>query len=178
MAPSFCHWKLSGMLGFYSCSQLLQRQTLEPSLSIVHLFRHWNPTMILRMVIISIMTIIRIMSIIASILIIWFRLAGICGLSSCVRAWLQEACSLLHPHSKYFGKTCSCTCWRHQNHSVPPVQRLSGCTRWPQAGCRWRMLDVVCQLVGIGMVLWSSGTLDQWILKNKSWLTKTYPRNL
>ena len=51
-------------------AQLLQRQTLDPSLSIVHLFRRWNPTMILRMVIISIMTIIRIMSIIAIILII------------------------------------------------------------------------------------------------------------
>ena len=39
------------------------------------------------------------------------------------------------------------------NHSAPPAQRLSGTrARQPQAGCRRRMQDVVCQLVGIGMV--------------------------
>ena len=93
-----------------------------------------------------------IIAIIAIILIISFRLAGICGLSSTIRARLQETCSLCHPHSKHSGKTCSCACWRHRNHSVPPAQRLSGRTRRPPAGCRRRMRDVVCQLVGIGMV--------------------------
>ena len=54
-----------------------------------------------------------------------FRLTGICGLSSSIRARLQETCSLCHHHSKYSGKTCRCTCWRHRSHSVPPEQRLS-----------------------------------------------------
>ena len=58
MEPSLWHQTLSGMLGFYSCSQHLLQQTLDPSPSIVHLFRHWNPTTILRTVIITIMTIV------------------------------------------------------------------------------------------------------------------------
>ena len=33
-------------------------------------------------------------------------------------------------------------------------ERLSGRTQRPPAGCRRRMRDVVCQLVGIGMVSW------------------------
>ena len=126
MEPSLCRWTLSGMLGFYSCSQHLLRLTLDPSPSIVHLFRRWNPTMILTMVIISTMTIIciirhktyyddysyyncfsLIIAIIAIILIICFRLAGICGLSSTIRARLQETCSLRHPHSEHSGETCS-----------------------------------------------------------------------
>ena len=45
------------VLQFYSCSQHLLQLTLDPSPSIVHLFRRWNPTTILTMVIISIMTI-------------------------------------------------------------------------------------------------------------------------
>ena len=96
--------------------------------------------MILTMVIISTMTIICIIrhktyyedcsyyncfsfiiAIIDIILIICFRLAGICGLSSTIRALLQVTCSLCHPHSKHSGKTCGCACWRHRNHSVPPV---------------------------------------------------------
>ena len=173
MEPSLCRRTLSGMRGFCSCSQHLLRLTLDPSPSIVHLFRRWNPTMILTMVIISTMTIIciirhktyyddysyyncfsLIIAIIAIILIICFRLAGICGLSSTIRARLQETCSLCHPHSKHSGKTCGCACWRHRNHSVPPAKRLSGRTRRPPAGSRRRMRDVVCQLVGIGMVPW------------------------
>ena len=160
------------MLWFYSCSQHLLQLTLYPIPSIVHLFRRWNPTTILTMVIISIMTIICIIShktyydnyscyncflfiiaIIAIILIVCFRLAGICGLSSTIRALLQETCSLCHPHAKHSGKTCGCACWRHRNHSVPPEKRLSGRTRRPPARSRRRIRDVVCQLVGIRMVL-------------------------
>ena len=134
--------------GFYSCSPHLLRLTLDPSPLIVHLFRRWNPTIILTMVIISAMTILciilnktyydnysyyncfsLIIAIIAITLIICFRLAGICGLSSFVRAQLQETCSPCHPHSKHSGKTCGCACWRHRNQSVPPAQRLSGRTR-------------------------------------------------
>ena len=171
MEPLLCRRTLSGMLGSYSCSQHLLQLTLDPSPSIVQLFRRWNPTTNLTMLIISIMTIIciirhktyyddysyyncfsLIIAIIAIILIICFRLAGICGLSSTIRARLQETCSLCHPHSKHSGKTCGCACWRHRNHSVPPAKRLSGRTRRPPAGSRRRMRDVVCQLVGIGMV--------------------------
>ena len=38
------------------------------------------------------------------------------------------------------------------NHSAPPAQLLSGSARRPPGGFRGRMQDVVCQLVGIGMV--------------------------
>ena len=48
--------------------QHLLRLTLDPSPSIVHLFRRWNPTMILTMVIMSTMTIICIIHIIVNIL--------------------------------------------------------------------------------------------------------------
>ena len=121
MEPSLCHRTLSGMLGFYSCSQHLLRLTLDWSPSIVHLFRRWNHAMILTMVIISTVTIIciirhktyyddyshynsLIIALIAIILIICFRLAGICGLSSTIRARLQETCSQCHPIQSILGK--------------------------------------------------------------------------
>ena len=44
MEPLLCRRTLSGMLEFYSCSQHLLRLTLDPSPSIVHLFRRWNPS--------------------------------------------------------------------------------------------------------------------------------------
>jgi len=81
-----------------------------------------------------------------------YSLVGVGWFSGCVRARLEETCSLCHPHRKYPGKTSCCACWSHWNHSSPPAKRLSGSTRRPQAGCRRRMQDVVCQLVGIGMV--------------------------
>ena len=55
-------WYARVLVPFYSCSQHLLQQTLDPSPSIVHWFRHWNPMTILRMVIITIMTIIYIKS--------------------------------------------------------------------------------------------------------------------
>ncbi len=57
----FCHRASTiepSLCGIYSCSQHLLQRTLDPSPSIVHWFRCGNPTTILRMVIITIMTII------------------------------------------------------------------------------------------------------------------------
>ncbi len=81
-----------------------------------------------------------------------FRLTGVCRLSSCIRARLQKTCSLRHPHSENPRKASSDTSWGNRNHSAPSAQRLSGCTRRPQVWRQRRMQDVVCQLVGIGMV--------------------------
>ena len=83
-----------------------------------------------------------------------FRMARICWFSDFVRARLQETGSVRHTYSEYPGKTASCTRRRHGDNSTTPEQPLSWRARRPQAGCwRW-MPDVVCQLVGIGMVPW------------------------
>ncbi len=51
-------------------------------------------------------------------------------------------------------ETSSCTSWLHRNDSAPPAQLVSSRIWRPQAGCwRW-MQDVVCQLVGNGVVPW------------------------
>ncbi len=60
--------------------------------------------------------------------------------------------SLRHPHRTYPSETSGSACQWHWDHSVPHAHLLSGRTRRPQAGCRRRMQDVVCQLGGIGMV--------------------------
>ncbi len=82
-----------------------------------------------------------------------FNLDGICLVSGPVQAWLQETNSLCHPHWKYHGKTACHFCWWHWNHSAPPGQPLSQTAWWPAALCQWQMQDVVCQVMGIGMVL-------------------------
>ncbi len=61
MAPLLCRQILSGMLGFCSCSQHLLLLTLDPSPSNAHSCRRWKHTTILRMVIISITTLIFVM---------------------------------------------------------------------------------------------------------------------
>ncbi len=58
MAPLWCHQILSGMLWFCCCSQHLLQRTLDPSPSNVHLYRRWKHMTILRMVIVSIITLI------------------------------------------------------------------------------------------------------------------------
>jgi hypothetical protein len=81
-----------------------------------------------------------------------FRMARICWFSDFVRARLQETGSVRHTDSEYPGKTASCTRRRHGDNSTPPAQPLSWRTRRQQAGCwRW-MPEVVCHLMGIGMV--------------------------
>ncbi len=42
----------------------------------------------------------------------------------------------------------------HRNHPAPHAHLLSRRSLLPQAGCRRWMQDVVCELVGIAMVLW------------------------
>ncbi len=59
-------------------------------------------------------------------------------LADCILAQPQEAGSLCHPYTKHFGKTTSCPRRRHRDYSLL-VSTL-------------RLQDVVCQLVGIGMV--------------------------
>ncbi len=88
-----------------------------------------------------------------------FRIARICWFSDFVRARLQETGYVRHTYSEYPGKTASCTRRRHGVNSTPPAQPLSWRARRPQAGCwRW-MPDVVCQLVGIGMVPWYASVM-------------------
>ena len=58
------HLILFGMLGFFSCSQHLLLLTPDPSPSTGHLCQCRKPTTILRIIIISIMTLIHIMAII------------------------------------------------------------------------------------------------------------------
>jgi hypothetical protein len=54
-----------------------------------------------------------------------YRMIGIGGLSSYVRAWLQETCSLCHPHSKYPAKaSCGFSLW-HWDHTAPSAQHQS-----------------------------------------------------
>ena len=105
--------------------------------------------------IIAIICIIQIMCIIAIILIMshyFGRMVGISWFQSGIRAWLQETYPVCHSHTEYPGKTsCSTRRWQW-NYSAPLAQRLSGRSRWPQAGFgRW-MPDVVRQLVGVRMV--------------------------
>ena len=82
------------------------------------------------------------------------RMVGICWISGGIRAWLQETCPVRHSHSEYPGQTSCGTCRWYWNYSAPHAQHLSGRSRRPQAGRRRWMPDVVCQLVGIGMVPW------------------------
>ena len=71
-----------------------------------------------------------------------------------IRAWPQKARTVCHPCREYRGKTSSCARRWHRNDSAPPEQLVSRRTWRPQAGCwRW-MQDVVCQLVGNGVVPW------------------------
>ena len=64
MEASLHHLILFGMLGFFSCSQHLLLLTPDPSPLTVHLCRCRKHTTILRIIIISIMTLIHIMAII------------------------------------------------------------------------------------------------------------------
>ncbi len=75
MAPLLCCQILSGMLGFCCCSQhlLLPWLTLVSSPSNAHSCRHWKHTTILRMVIISIMSLVSVMCIIRIKLIKTFQ---------------------------------------------------------------------------------------------------------
>jgi hypothetical protein len=81
-----------------------------------------------------------------------FRLVVIWRFPCPIRARLQETNSLRHSYRKYPGKTAGNSSRRHRNHSPSPAQFLSGSARRSPAEFRGRMQDVVCQLVGIGMV--------------------------
>ncbi len=65
-----------------------------------------------------------------------------------------ETGSARHTNSEYPWKTACSTSRRYGDNSIPPAQPLSLGAMRQQAGFwRW-MPDVVCQLVGIGMVPW------------------------
>ncbi len=81
-----------------------------------------------------------------------FRMARIGWFSDFVQAGLQETESVRHTDTEYPEETASCTRLRHGADSTLPAQLLSWRARRSQAGCRQWMPDVVCQLVGIGMV--------------------------
>ncbi len=87
-------------------------------------------------------------------LLVLFRMVKISWLSTRIRARPQKPDSVRHTNTENPGKTVSCTRQRHRDNSTPPAQRLSWRARRPQAGCLQWMPHVVCQLVGIGMVLW------------------------
>ncbi len=131
------------------CSQHLLWLTLQPSPSNAHSYRRWKHTTILRMV--NIISLISIKIIICVILIILFRLAGICRFPSPLRARLQETYSL-HPRWKHPGETACNSCRWHRNHSAQHVQPFSWRARRPPGGFRGRMEDVVCQFVGFRLV--------------------------
>ena len=78
----------------------------------------------------------------------------ICQFPCPIRARLQETNYLRHSYWKYPGKTAGSSSRRHWNHFPPPAQSLSRSARRPPVGFQGRMQDVVCQLVGIGMVPW------------------------
>ena len=80
------------------------------------------------------------------------RLAWFCWFPGPIRARLQETNSLRHPNRQYLGKTARSSCRWHRNNSAPPAQSFRGSARRPPGGVRGRMQDVVCQLVGIGLV--------------------------
>ncbi len=65
-----------------------------------------------------------------------YSMAEVCRLSDCIPDRLQETHSLCCTHRGYPGKTSCNPRRRHQNNSesIPPVQRLSGRSRRPQAG--------------------------------------------
>ncbi len=153
MAPLLCRQILSGMLGFCSCSQHLLRLTLDPSPSNAHSCRCWKHTTILRMVMtISIISLIFVMCI---MLIEPIKTSQVgWNLSVPCRIWarLQETNSLGHSYWNYPGKTAGSSRRRQRNRSPPPAQSLSGSARRLPAGFLGRMQDVICQLVGIGMV--------------------------
>ncbi len=81
-----------------------------------------------------------------------FRLAGICRFPSPIRAQLQETNSLRYPCWKYPGKTASSSCRWHWNHSAQHAQSFSRRARRSRGGFRGRKQDVLCQLVGFGLV--------------------------
>ncbi len=69
-----------------------------------------------------------------------------------IRARLQETNSLRRPRWKYPGKTASSSCWCHLNHSAQHTQSFPGRARRSLGEFRGRVQDVVCQLVGFGLV--------------------------
>lgn len=85
-------------------------------------------------------------------------MVGFGRLVDCIRAWLQEACSVeacsvCQPGTKHSGQTASLSCphmWPW-DYSTLPAQRLRApCDRKPGQIRRW-LPDVVYQLVGFGM---------------------------
>jgi hypothetical protein len=86
-----------------------------------------------------------------------FRLAGICRFMGPIQARLQETNSLCRPRWKYPEKTASSSCWWHLNHLEQHTQSFSGRARRLPGGFRGRMQDVICQLVGFGLVLLYEG---------------------
>ena len=83
-----------------------------------------------------------------------FRLVDFHWFLNCIWARPQESSSVRHSNSEYSSEIASGTGRLHRDHSTPPAQSLSRGTRRLQARFgRW-MPDVVCQLVGIGMVPW------------------------
>ena len=73
MVPFLCPQILYGMPRFYCCSQHLLRLTLDPSPSNAHSYRRWKRSTILKMVIISIKSLISIMCIMLIIAITTFQ---------------------------------------------------------------------------------------------------------
>ena len=73
MVPLLCPQILYGMPRFYCCSQHLLRLTLDPSPSNAHSYRRWKRSTILKMVIISIKSLISIMCIMLIIAITTFQ---------------------------------------------------------------------------------------------------------
>jgi hypothetical protein len=83
-------------------------------------------------------------------------MAGVCWFPGPgpIRDRLQESNSLRHlpKRRNYPWKTAGGSCRWYLNHAAQPAQSLFKCARRPPGGFWGRMQDVVCQLVGIGMV--------------------------
>jgi hypothetical protein len=152
MEHSWCRQIQFGMQGFCSFSLPHRKPTPVWKRLSVHSCRRWKHMTILRMVVVSIISLILFMWIILLYLLKHFRLAGICRFLGPVQARPQETYSLCHSHLNYPGKTAGRSCRWHRNHSAPPAQSFRGSARWPPGGVWGRMQDVVCQLVGIGLV--------------------------
>ena len=86
------------------------------------------------------------------------RMVGICWLSDPFQARPQETNPLCPPNRKYpWQAAChGSPTRRHWNYSFPVAKALWRLRRfrWPSEAPRGRVPDVVCQLMGTGMVPW------------------------